>query len=89
MNTPTVRYAASSGIRPARRGGKVRGVAYEYEPGGGMQLWYCDHDHAPGVKRCQELTDEQRAEAQACAEAWLRDQIASGQLSPRPITQDG
>jgi len=87
--TPEVRYEASCGIRPPRRGGKVRGVAYVFEPGGGLELWNCGHDHAPGVRNCQLLTPEQRADARACAETWLNGQIDGGHLDRYPITHDG
>jgi hypothetical protein len=81
----TAHYEAGSGIRPPHKGGKVRGVAHEIVPGGGMELWHCDHDHAPGVKDCRKLTAEQRADAAACAEAHLRAEISAGRLPDMPI----
>ena len=43
-------YEAGHGIRPPNRRGRYRAVAWECVPGGGMELWHCDHDHAPGVR---------------------------------------
>jgi hypothetical protein len=56
--------------------------------GGGMDLWFCDHDHAPGVRDCRELTPAQRAEAADCAAAWIAGRITSGALFPMPVTRD-
>ena len=83
-------YLAGQGIRPPDRRGKVRGVAHECVPGGGMELWHCDHDHALGVRSCLQLTDTQRAEAQSCAAAWLQRQILDGRLYSLPVwCEDG
>jgi hypothetical protein len=84
-------YVAGSGIRPPRRDGKYRGVAREIVPGGGLELWACDHDHAPGVRSCQLVTEAQRAEAEQCAVAWLARQIVDGFIVSWPVlteTQD-
>jgi hypothetical protein len=79
------RYVAGFGIRR----GKLRGVAREFAPGGGLELWYCDHDHAPGVRRCPDLTPAQRAGAQQCALSWLVTQIQDGWLQSLPArTED-
>lgn len=78
MRSVSPHYTAGSGIRPPTRSGKVRGVAWEFVPGGGMELWHCDHDHAPGVRSMQLVSDVQRAEAEQCAVTWLRTQAGSG-----------
>jgi hypothetical protein len=81
MREVTPHYTAGLGIRPPTRRGKV--------PGGGMELWSCGHDHATGVRSCQDLTDAQRAEAQACSKAWLEQQIAGGLIVAMPVlTED-
>jgi hypothetical protein len=84
-------YVAGLGIRPPRKGGRVRGVAHGFEPGGGMELWHCDHDHAPGVKDCRKLTPEQRKAAIDCSAKWLRGQVArdvSKGLPALPVRRD-
>jgi hypothetical protein len=81
-------YEAGLGIRPPNRRGRVRGVARERLVGGGMDLWYCDHDHAPGVRDCRVLTPAQRAEATDCAAAWITAGVRGGALFPMPITRD-
>lgn len=81
-------YEATAGIRPAHgRGGRVRGVAYEYVPGGGVELHSCDHDHAPGVRDCRKLTPKQRDAAADCAAEWLAGQISAGELNDLPVTR--
>lgn len=70
-------YEAGYGIRPPRKSGKVRGVAYEIVQGGGTELWYCEHDHA----------EAPRAQARACARNWLQDQISQGRLQPLPVEE--
>jgi hypothetical protein len=80
-------YEPGLGIRPPRRGGKVRGVARELEPGGGMELWHCDHDHAPGVHDVRELAPSQRAAATRCARDWLVAQIRDGHLHRLPVQE--
>lgn len=82
------RYEAGAGIRPPRRSGKVRGVLHEIVPGSGMEIWHCDHDHAPGVHDCRQLTAEQRTEAVACARNWAGGQIAAGHLYPWPVRDE-
>lgn len=82
------RYEAGAGIRPPRKSGKVRGVLHEIVPGGGMELRHCDHDHAPGVRDCGQLTPAQRAEAAACARAWAETEIAAGRLYPWPVRDE-
>jgi len=89
MREVTPHYEAGLGIRPPRKGGRVRGVAHEVVVGGGMELWHCDHDHAPGVRNCQQLTDVQRAEAQECSRAWIQEQIEQGRLYPMPVWAEG
>jgi len=89
MREVTPHYTAGSGIRPPTRRGKVRGVAREIVPGGGMELWHCDHDHAPGVRSCQDLTVAQRTDALQCAQAWLNRQIAARLIMDMPVlTED-
>jgi hypothetical protein len=89
MREADPRYVAGHGIRPPRRGGKVRGVAREIVPGGGVELWHCDHDHAPGIRDCRKLGSLQRAEAQQCAAAWLDRQVAAGRITAMPVlTED-
>lgn len=78
-------YEAGSGIRPPRRGGKVRAVAREVVPGGGMELWHCDHDHAPGVRDMRQVTQAQRDVTEACAATWLAGEIADGRLQPMEV----
>jgi hypothetical protein len=85
MREVTAHYEAGSGIRPPRRGGRYRAVAHEVVPGGGMELWHCDHDHAPGIRSCQQVSDAQRAEAETCAAVWLRGQIEDGRLYSMPV----
>jgi hypothetical protein len=85
---PLYRYEARAGIRPASKKGKVRGVASEVVPGGGIELRYCDHDHAPGVRDCRALTGAQRAEAAQCASGWLASQITGGYLTDLPVHLD-
>lgn len=82
------RYEVGAGIRPPRTSGRVRGVAREVEPSGGIELWHCEHDHAPGVRDCRKLTEEQTAAAQACAERWLEDQMASGVRPRLPVVRE-
>ena len=82
------RYEVSAGMRPPRKSGRVRGVVYEAEPGGGMEIWHCDHDHAPGVRDCRLLTEGQRAQAYACAGSWLREQISRGFRTELPVVRE-
>lgn len=82
------RYEAGAGIRPPRRSGKARGVLREIVPGGGMEIWHCEHDHAPRVHDCRQLSAEQRAEAVACARNWAGGQIAAGHLYPWPVRDE-
>jgi hypothetical protein len=89
MRETVARYEGGIGIRPPRKGGKVRGIARVYEPDGGMELWACDHNHAPGVKSCEDVTPEQRAEASQCAKAWLDGQVAAGHLAVLPVMIEG
>lgn len=88
MSEVTAHYLAHSGIRPPRRGGKVRGVAREVVPGGALELWSCDHDHAPGVTSVRQLTPAQHDEACRCAEAWIAAQIAGGLILSLPVERD-
>jgi hypothetical protein len=82
-------YEVGVGIRPPRKSGKVRGVAREHVEGGGLELWHCDHDHAPGVRSIQQLTPAQREAAEACAGAWVREQQAVGGLfASWPVKRD-
>lgn len=74
------RYEVYPGIRPPRKSGKIRGVAAEVVPGGGLELWSCEHDHAPGVRRVQDLTPQQAAEAMGCAESYLAGRMDNGTL---------
>lgn len=84
----TAHYEASVGIRPPRaKAGRVRGVAYEMVPGGGMELWHCGHDHAPGVNDMQRILPHQYEAAANCAEEWLNSQVFSGALQPMPVTR--
>jgi hypothetical protein len=85
MQEVTAHYEAGSGIRPARRGGRFRAVAHEVVPGGGLELWACDHDHAPGVRDVRQVSDAQRAGAEACAAEWLARQIEDGHLYSMPV----
>lgn len=78
-------YEVFAGIRPPRKSGKVRGVAMEVVPGGALELWHCDHDHGPGVKRCPDLTPEQRTLAEMCAAEWVTQQIRDGRLPEMPV----
>jgi hypothetical protein len=79
-------YEAAAGIRPPyKRTGRVRGVAYEMGPGGGVELWHCEHDHAPGVRVMPSILPGQRETAEECAEEWLTGQIRDGHLPPLPI----
>lgn len=83
-------YEAGLGIRPPRKSGRVRGVAREHVEGGGMELWACEHDHAPGARSCLQLTQAQRDEAVTCAETWIRQEQASGRLfAGWPVKRDG
>jgi hypothetical protein len=84
----TAHYEAGLGIRPPRKSGKVRGVAREVVPGGGAELWHCDHDHAPGVRSCQILTPAQQEEASRCARDWIAGQIRDGALLDMPVRYD-
>jgi len=82
-------YEISAGIRPpSRRSGKLRGVVYEIVPGGGMELWYCDHDHAPGIRDMRQVTRFQREEAYQCAERRVASQIAEGRLYLLPAQRE-
>ncbi len=78
-------YEVHSGIRLPRKSGKVRGVLAERVPGGGMELWHCDHDHAPGVRRCPDLTPEQHAAAENCARAHAEQEKRAGRLFDWPV----
>jgi hypothetical protein len=78
-------YEVHPGIRPPRRGGKVRGVLEERVPGGGMELWHCEHDHAPGVRSIRDLTPDQEAEANACARAHAEREKRAGRLFGWPV----
>lgn len=88
MQEVTPHYDAGFGIRPPRKSGKVRGVAQEIVCGGGVELWFCDHDHAPGVRDCRQLTADQRATAADCAAQWLSGEIDAGRLLPMPVWRD-
>lgn len=92
MDEITPHYEAGYGIRDARgrsrASGKVRGVAREIVAGGGMELWACQHDHAPGVRDCRQLTTAQRKEAAACAAAWAENEITAGARYPMPVEWD-
>jgi hypothetical protein len=73
------RYEASMGIRPPNRNrGRVRGVVYEVVQGGRMELWSCQHDHAPGVRDVRHADDSGREAALLCAENWAAAHIQSG-----------
>lgn len=89
MREVIAHYEAGLGIRPPRKSGKVRGVAREVVPGGGMELWSCDHDHAPSVRSCLDLTRDQHAEATRCARDWLATQIHDGHLTRMPVRDEG
>lgn len=78
-------YTIGHGIRPPDSRGKYRGVAREVVPGGGTELWACDHDHAPGVRSVRQVTAFQRGQAQLCAADWLDGEIRAGRLHPLPI----
>ncbi len=82
------RYEVSAGIRPPRRSGRVRGVAYAVEPGGGMEIWHCEHDHAPGVHDMRNVPDAQREDAYQCAERWLEEQMARGARPRLPVVRE-
>jgi hypothetical protein len=82
-------YEAGAGIRPPNRRGRVRAVAWEIVPGGGMELWHCDHDHAPGVRNVQLLGPDEREAAFRCAAEWLAGRIADGHLHPLPVIREG
>jgi hypothetical protein len=88
MQEVTPHYEAGSGIRPPRKSGKFRGVAREIVVGGGMELWACDHNHAPGIHDVRLAAPEQQAAATTCAEQWLTGQISEGNLFPMPIERD-
>ena len=82
-------YEISAGVRhPTRLSGKVRGVVYENVPGGGLELWYCDHDHAPGIRNMRRISDGQREDAYRCAEDWVSGQIADGSLHLLPVRRE-
>jgi hypothetical protein len=85
MKDVSPHYTGGSGIRPPRKSGRYRGVAWEIVPGGGMELWHCDHDHAPGVHSCPQVSDAQRTEAEQCAMTWLEQQIAGGLITGWPV----
>jgi hypothetical protein len=78
-------YEVHAGIRPPRRSGKVRGVLAEHVEGGGLELWHCGHDHAPGVRRIPDLTPEQEAAAVACAIEHAEQEKLAGRLSDWPV----
>ena len=80
MDEVTPHYEAGYGIRDARGPSPM--------PGGGMELWACQHDHAPGVRDCRQLTTAQRKEAAACAAAWAENEITAGALYPMPVEWD-
>jgi hypothetical protein len=89
MHEVTAHYEAGSGIRPPRKSGRFRAVAREVVPGGGLELWHCEHDHAPGVRDVRQASEEQRVSAQACALAWLARQIEDGHLYAMPAWREG
>jgi hypothetical protein len=82
-------YEAGNGIRPPNSRGRYRAVAWETVPGGGMELWHCGHDHAPGVRDVRRASDAQREAAIACARAYLDGRIADGSLYPLPVIREG
>lgn len=85
MSAAVSRYTIGYGIRPPDSRGKLRGVAREIVPGGGMELWSCQHDHAPGLRSVRDVSAFQRGQAQLCAADWLDGEIAAGRLHPLPI----
>lgn len=86
---PVPRYEAGTGIRPASASrGRFRGIAREVTDGGGMELWACPHDHAPGVRRVQDADSFSREAALRCAEDWLAVKIRLGDLAELPVTRD-
>ena len=80
-------YEVHSGIRPPRKSGKVRGVLEERVPGGGMELWSCEHDHAPGVKDIRQLTPDQHQAAEDCARAHAEQEKLAGRLFGWPVRE--
>ena len=82
-------YEAGHGIRPPNRRGRYRAVAWELVPGGGMELWHCDHDHAPGVRKVQDASETEREAAEQCARNWLAGRISDGHLHPLPVIREG
>lgn len=54
-------------------------------PGGGTDIFTCEHDHAPGVNRCLDISPDQLAEVIRCGRAWAEDQIARYQRPALPI----
>lgn len=83
----TAHYEAGAGIRPPTRTGTFCAVAREVVHGGGMELWHCGHDHAPGVRIAYQASPEQHAEAVQCARAWLQHQISTGTLADLPVQE--
>lgn len=79
-------YEVHAGIRPpSRTRGKVRAVVFEKVPGGGVDIFTCAHDHAPGVHRCQDISPDQLAEVIRCGRMWTENQIARHQRPALPI----
>lgn len=85
LSAAVSRYTIGYGIRPPNSRGKLRGVAREIVPGGGMELWSCQHDHATGLHDVRQVSSFQRRQAQLCAADWLDEQIQDGRLPSLPI----